>query len=255
MPETKPPDWENDPLSEFFKLAEHNHRVASLYYPAVFELLKQVELTFKEIQKAIEYDSKPVLIFPRFLIVRTHGSFLAALRLAMSGQIAEAYPVLRQAIEQAWYALHIAKDPFYPSRMEIWRSRNEDMAAKTKCKQEFTIANVRATHETLDPDTAKHLQQLYEFVIDFGAHPNQLGVLAGIAISEGDKRTDYKVGIICHETLPMLLSIRLIVAVAVGALKIFQQIFPERFEIMSIDKKIEELVPKLNSVFNQYLQE
>lgn len=251
----EPPPWEDDPLSEFFKLAEYNERVTSLNHPAVFELLKSVQSVFKDVQKAVEYDSKPELLIPRFLIVRTFSSFLAAIRLAMSGQIAEAYPVLRQAIEQSWYALHIAKDPSAPSRIEVWLRRNEDATAKTKCKEEFTIANVRATHKPLDPDTAMYLQELYESVIDYGAHPNQLGVLIGIAHSKGNKKIDYKVGIIFPQTLPMMLTVRLAVAVAVGALKVFQQIFPERFKIMSIDIRIEELVVKLNSVFKPYIQQ
>lgn len=250
----EPPQWDDDPLSELFKMAEYNERVTSLNHPTVFELLKGVQRTFKEVQNAVEHDSKPELLIPRFLIARTISSFFAAIRLAMSGQIAEAFPILRQAIEQAWYALHIAKDPSAPSRMEVWLNRNDDAEAKLKCKQEFTIANVRATHEALDPYTARHLQGLYESVIDYGAHPNQLGVLIGIAHSKGEKKIDYKVGIIYPETLSMMVTVRLAVAVAVGALKVFQRIFSERFEIMSIDNKIEGLVVQLNSVFKPYLQ-
>jgi hypothetical protein len=249
----EPPPWEDDPLSEFFKLAEYNDRVTSLNYLIVFELLKEVDSAFKDVQKAIEHDSKPELLVPRFLIVRTHSSFLAAIRLAMSGQIAEAYPVLRQAIEQAWYALHIAKDPSAPSCMEVWLRRNEDAMAKARCKQEFTIANVCATHEALDPDTSKHLKELYESVIDYGAHPNQLGVLVGIAHSKTAKKIEYQVGILNPKPLPMIVTVRLAVAVAVGAFKVFQLIFPERFRIMSLEIRIDELVVKLNSVFRPYI--
>jgi hypothetical protein len=250
----EPPPWGDDTLSEFLKLAEYNDRVTSLNHPIVFELLKSVDSTFKEVQKAVEHDSRPQLLVPRFLITRTHSSFLAAIRLAMSGQIAEVYPILRQAIEQAWYALNIAKDPAAPSRMEVWLRRNEDATAKATCKQEFTIANVRSTHEANDPDTARRLRELYESVIDYGAHPNQLGVLIGVAHSEAAKKIDYQVGILFPKILPMMMTIRLAVAVVVDALKVFQQIFPERFEIMSIDSKIGELVIKFNSVFRPYIQ-
>jgi hypothetical protein len=253
--EQKPPDWKNDPLSKFLKLAEYNDRVTSLNHPAVFELLKNVEKAFKEVQEAVEHDSRPELLVPRFLITRTHSSFLAAIRLAMSGQITEAYPVLRQAIEQAWYALHISKDPSAPSRMEIWLRRNEDATAKAKCKQVFTIANVRSTHEKIDHATAKHFQELYKSVIDFGAHPNQLEILVGIAHSKSSKKIDYQVGILCTKTLPVMVTIRLVVMVAIGTLKIFQQIFPERFKIMSINNGIDELVSQVNSIFRPYIRE
>jgi hypothetical protein len=255
MSAQEPPPWEDDPLSKFLKLAEYNDRVTSLNHPVVFELLKSVDSAFKEVQKAVEHDSRPELLVPRFLMTRTHSSFLAAIRLAMSGQIAEAYPVIRQAIEQAWYALHIAKDPTAPSRMEVWLRRNENAIAKAECKKEFTIANVRLTHEAIDSYTARHLFSLYESVIDYGAHPNQLGVLIGIAHSKTSNKIDYKVGMLCPKTLPMMVTVRLAVAVAVGALKVFEQIFPERFVIMGIDNRIFELVKQLNSIFRPYTNE
>lgn len=114
---------------------------------------------------------------------------------------------------------------------------------------------MRATHKALDPDEERQLQELYEKVIDYGAHPNQLGILITSKRSNANKKGNYKVGIIYPETLPMMLTIRFAVAVAIGSLKVFQRIFPERFEIMSIDKKIEELIVGLNSVFKQYLRE
>lgn len=254
MPDQEPPPWDDDPLSELFKLSEYNSRVTSLNFPEVFDLLKEVELVFKEVQSAVEHDSKSVLLIPRFLIIGTHSSFLASIRLAMSGQFAEAYPVLRRAIEQAWYALHIAKDPSAPSRLEIWLCRNEGAKEKTKCKQEFTIVNVHATLEALDHDTARHLKELYESLIDYGAHPNQLGVLINIAHSKTDEKIDYQVGILNPKPLPMIVTIKLAIAVAIGTLKVFQLIFPERFEIMSIDNRIEKLIVKLNTVFKLYAQ-
>jgi len=50
-----------------------------------------------------------------------------------------------------------------------------------------------------------------------------------------------------------MMTLRLAVAVAVGALKIFQRIFPERFELMSVNVKIDELVRALNTVFARYV--
>jgi len=42
------------------------------------------------------------------------------------------------------------------------------------------------------------------------------------------------------------------VAVAVGALKVFELIYPERFKITGVDLEIENLVAGLNSVFKPY---
>lgn len=187
-------------------------------------------------------------------MIRVHSSLLASMRLAMSGQALEAYVVLRSAIEQAWYALHIAKDPCPPELSTVWLTRNDDDTTRSKCKAEFLIARVRATHESLDLETARGLRHLYETVIDVGAHPNPLGVLAALNISEHASEKTYQVGILAPEPILVLSALHATVAVGVGALKVFQLVFPERFEIMGIDQEIKSLVGGLNSVFKPFVK-
>lgn len=253
MTEAQAPPWDDDPLSTFFKTAEYNDRVSALNLSTVYALLKRVHAAFGRVEAAVEKDNRQDLLIPRFFVVRAHSSFLAAIRLGMGGQLSESYAVLRAAIEQAWYALHIAKDPQPPGRSTVWLCRNDDEAAKAKCKTEFTVRNVRSTHESLDPATARQLHDLYETMIDFGAHPNQMGLLASLKKSETEKEINYQVGILCPDTVPLVSTLRLAVAVAVGGLRIFQLIFPERFRLTSLDAEIETLVAELNSVFKRYI--
>src|SRR5215831_2534858 len=63
-------------------------------------------------------------------------------------------------IENAWYALHLAKDPASPARAKVWLRRGEDDEAKKRCRAEFSVANVSATHRSLDTATEKVLHQL-----------------------------------------------------------------------------------------------
>jgi hypothetical protein len=171
----------------------------------------------------------------------------------MSGQVSEAFPVLRSAIESTWYALHIAKDPKGTERSEIWLRRNENEGAKTKCKSEFTVAKVKQTHEALDANTAKELHGIYENLIDFGAHPNQFGVMTSMKKrSESDKQIDFSVGVLYPEPLPVLFALRMAVAVAIGTLKTFQLVFPERFTLAGIDLEIEKLIAEANALFKSY---
>jgi len=150
--------------------------------------------------------------------------------------------------------LHIAKDPKPPNRAKVWLCRNENKASKAKCKNEFTVANVRSTHGSLDSVTAKQLHQLYETMIDFGAHPNQLGVLVEVSKLETEQEINYRVGILFPQIVPLVATLRMAVTMAVGALKVFQLIFPERFKIMGLDKEIKVFVSELNSVFKPYVQ-
>jgi tetratricopeptide (TPR) repeat protein len=252
MTDQEIPRWEDDPLSEFFANAEYNDRATSLNYPNVYAVLQRTHEAFTAFEKILENDGDPARLIPRFLIVRAHASFLAATRLAMSGELPEAYAVLRLALEQTWYALHIAKDPAPTRRAEIWLSRNTDDAAKTACKQEFTVRNVRTTHEQLDPDTAGQLQALYEAMIDFGAHPNQLGTLAAALKGHEDAaQITYGIGILHPVKIPQMATIRLAIAVAVGTLKVAQLIYPERLQNTESNAAVATLVADLNTVFKQ----
>jgi hypothetical protein len=245
MTQKKPPGWGNDPLSVFFKDAEYNDRVTALNFPKVFDLLGRVHMLFKRFEEAVEKDNREQYLVTRFLAVRSHSSFLAAIRLAMSGQVSEAFPVLRSAIESTWYALHIAKDPNGTERSEIWLRRNESEAAKAKCKSEFTVAKVRQTHKTLNANTAKELHGIYKNLIDFGAHPNQFGVMTSMKKnSESEKQVNFSVGILYPDRLPVLFALRMAVGVAIGT--------PQRFTLAAIDLEVEKLITEANALFRSY---
>ena len=249
MPERKPPPWGDDPLSTFFSEAEYNERVSPLNLAPIYALLQRLHAAFRGVEETVEKDNREELLLTRFLMVRAHSSFLAATRLAMSGQLFESYAPLRSSIEQAWYALHTAKDRQPPKRSEIWLCRNENKASKAKCKSEFSIANVRSTHESFDSATAKELHQLYEMTIDLGAHPNPPGVLTAMSRSETDKEINYRVGILFLKPISLLATLRTAVRVAVAVLKVFQVIFPDRFKLMRLDEEIQALATEANSVF------
>ena len=262
MTATVPPDWGDDPLSAYFRTAEYNDRASAANYPHVFELLKRTNAAMESAEAVVRRDSQPNLVIPRFLQIPVRSAFLAACRLALSGQLVEAHAVLRVGIEEAWYALHIAT-PIVPNggqnasampRWEIWMRRTDDEAAKRRCKNEFTIRNVRTTHERIDPATAARLHAVYETLIDFGAHPNEQGLLSSITKTEDEREIQYQIGILAPHEVPLMMSLRLAVAVAVGALKIFQRIFPERFVLMSIDLEIERLVADLNTIFSRWVK-
>jgi hypothetical protein len=263
MSERQPPPWPDDPLSAYFNMAEYNDRAGSLNYPTVYELLQKTNAALELAHSAVERDGKQELLIPRFLIVRVRSAFLAACRLALSGQIVEAHAVLRVAIEEAWYALHIGMQPPLAAptkdapdpkpRWEIWLRRNEDQSSKERCKREFTVKNVRTTHEERDSEAAKALHGLYETLIDFGAHPNEQGVISAMMKSEDKKQITYQVGILAPQELPLMMALRIAVGVAVGALKAFSLLFPDSYEQAKIPTKIEELVYLLNTVFKPWV--
>ena len=167
----------------------------------------------------------------------------------MSGQVPESFPVLRFVVESAWYALHIAKDPRGTERSKIWLSF-ETMTVKRKerCKSEFTVKKVLQTHQALEAAGARELHKVYETLIDCGAHPNQLSVMMGLVkTEETDNQVTYDVGIVQWKPVPF--GLQMAVETAIGALKTFQLVFPERFTNAGLDLEIKKLIPQANALF------
>lgn len=255
-PQALPP-WGDDPLSTFMSQAEHNERACALNWPDVYAVLQHAHRLLKRIGEILEKDPEDAnLLAPRLLTFRSHSAILAATRLAMSGQGFEAHPVLRAAIEQAWYALHIAKDPAPPARAQIWWDRDDSPQATQACKDEFTVGNVRRTHEGLDAATAAAMKSLYEDTITFGGHPNERGVASSLRIdrSSPDAAT-VGVGFLHPGTPTMAAALKGGVDVAVGVAKTVSLIYPERFRIAGVDEEIDRLVRHSGGdVFSKYAQ-
>jgi hypothetical protein len=219
----------------------------------VYALLQRVHVAYLRLVEAIENDHQEHVLVSRLLMCREHSSFLAAVRLAISGQVYESSAVLRCAIEQAWYALHIAKDPAPPNRAKVWLQRNQSNAAKSICKNEFTVTKVRSTHESIDSKTASHLQERYELMIDFGAHPNQFGVASSLRRKPEEEQPTYDSRVMAVDTVPVMFALRMAVEIALDGLKVFQLIYPERFMLVGLDRETETILNDINTAFRQYV--
>lgn len=160
MTESGPPPWGTDALSRYFSDAQHNERVGALNYPEVYDIVRRVHEAFELGEQLAEKGASKHSILPRILLVRAHSAFLAAARLALSGQATESQIVLRAGVEQAWYAVHIATDPEPFSRAEIWLKRHHSEDDTARSKQEFSVSNVRSSHEAVDAEGAKTMQWL-----------------------------------------------------------------------------------------------
>jgi hypothetical protein len=231
--------------------ADYNGRGFVHAYPDVYGTLGRMHAAFLQCREAIEKDSEQRRLIPRLLLVRAHSSCLAGMRLCMGGQLLESCVVLRAAVEQAWYALHIAKDPDSALlRTKLWLRRDE---SQSRLKDEFSIKNVRRTHRELDAVTEKHLHELYQWLIEAGAHPNPMGLLSGLKRTEEPKASTFHVPITCMDTVPLMSTTHKVLAVGVGVLSVYRLIFPERFALMGLDDKVTALVTALNSEFRTYV--
>jgi hypothetical protein len=243
------PPWGGDPLSTFLSNAQWNERALAVNAPDLYALLQRVHGSFEQLAAMTEKESNEHLLPTRFLMARAHAIWLAAVRLGMSGQVVEAYPLVRVVVENSWYALHLAKDSAPPARAEVWLRRSDDAVAEHRCATEFSVKNVRATHAALDPGNERALYEVYRWTIAFGGHPNERGVLSATTRTDAGGTYTYAVAQLTDRPLLITAALKATVEAAVGALRTFRLVFPERFEIMGLDRDVEKLVDEHNALF------
>jgi len=243
------PAWADDPLSTFLSNAQWNECATAANVRDLYALLQRVHGAFEQLTAITEKESNKHLLPTRFLMARAHAAWLAAVRLGMSGQVVETYPLVRVVVENAWYALHLAKDPAPPARAEVWLRRSDDASAEGRCATEFSIRNVRATHAALDAPNEGALHELYKRTIAFGGHPNERGVLSATTRIETGGIFTYEVALLTDRPLLIAAALKATIEAAVGALRTFRLVFPELFAIMGLDRDVEKLVDEHNAVF------
>jgi len=205
-------------------------------------------MAFHSAAGSVQAETDTKTLGPRILLARAYGAYIAATRLALSGQTLESYMAIRATIEIAWYALHMFADPDPPNRFMIWMGRHGDAAAKSRCQTEFQIENVRRTHATVDPAAEQILGGLYGETIDLGAHPNPRGVWGTVRHEETVDALTFEVDVFNadHERVASALS--RVVGSAIGALATFYWIFPKQFGAASLPREISHLIRDNNAV-------
>ena len=145
---------------------------------------------------------------------------------------------MRQCLEAALYGAYINQ---HPNAFETWVKRIQDDASRQKMKKEFTVANLRKTLETLDPDTFALWSRLYEKTIDFGAHPNPSALLSALKKQEHDKGIRWEVSYLTKEPEVIRGAMKSVAQVGIVSLRVFRHVFPKRFETLGITKSFPAL--------------
>src|SRR4029078_1125079 len=98
-----PIGWGDDKVTQFLEVAQQNSFATFVNLRVFFGHLIDVDSLFRQ---AIEHFGRHTDWLAGVFILRTHSAFLGAVRLGVSGQLPEAYMVLRSCLESALYSLH-----------------------------------------------------------------------------------------------------------------------------------------------------
>lgn len=230
------PTWTKpSKLTSFIIAAEQNSRTASNQFKNDFDKLVSVDEVLNK--AAINLDNT-IDWFVGFFLIRSHAAWRGAVRLATSGELPESYVVFRACLENALYGFYLYKNP---TSSKTWLSRHDSDEAKKKTRNEFTYANVLNELKNYDDKLSGITSELYERTIDYGGHPNPNALLTNSKQEVGDDKVVFDIMYMNANPDAMKLALKTSAQVGVAVLKIFQKVFPHRFDILNITTLIKQV--------------
>jgi hypothetical protein len=237
-----PPDWEKDSLSEFIETAHHNTIATFANLPNQYKVLKDIHDLYKYITDNLVNSPE---WFASFFLLKSHSAYLGGVRLAISGQCAETYMVLRGCIEAAIYGLYLSRNQ---ESQETWLNRHNNQESLRRVKDEFRIGKLLSFLESIDPIIHKVTVKLYELTIDYGAHPNELALTTLLRKEEKNGMVKFDLNYLSGDCPPFRLAVKIAAEVGLCSLYIFKNVYRERFAILGVDKKLDMLKTRLQKL-------
>lgn len=184
----RPVDWGTNPLTTFLAALEDQVLATFVNARPLVQVLIDFDAAF--VMRATGMFEKTKLgdAAAPLLAVRALSLQRAAVRLIMSGQLYESKVVLRALVESAMYAWAVHTDD---NTRNIWERRDESDADKKAARNRFAWRDLKTRLCGTSPEVGSEISELYDRLIDFGAHPNIGGIVDASWIEEvprGGKR-------------------------------------------------------------------
>ncbi|WP_152046747.1 hypothetical protein [Aureimonas psammosilenae] len=175
---------------------------------------------------------------PAFFLLRSHAAYRAAVGAVMGGQVYEAQAMLRLCLEHGSYSLYLGNNA---ERWSRWMARQDGEAQRKTVKAEFSYGKILRHVTNEAPKLAKILSELYERVIDLGAHPNEQGFSLNSVIREEGGNTHFDTIFLHGDGLALNAGLRLSAQVGLWPLHVGQLIYRERYELLGLREELQKL--------------
>jgi hypothetical protein len=232
----KPSGWGMDRLGNFLETAQLNTEASfvlskNLYARLIdkdahFSVMEDV--TIQHLIKGLR-DKHPNQVLSgkqikdeewmeTYFFKQAHSCFLGATRLAMSGQVPQAYMVMRGLLENAMYCFRVHHNP---TLKIVWLNRGADLKA---CKDNFRTFQIWEDFRNHAPSHIyTRLNGLYDKTVDDGAHPNVNAYVQNAVYVSKDNSAQFTLNILNPGEADNCLSA--LIDAAEVALEVFDLVF------------------------------
>jgi len=224
--------WADHPLAHFLAAAWRNTVRSFNRQRTHYETLSAVDGVFREL---IEHAGESPERLAGSMLIRTHGSLLAASSLALSGQVAESYAMMRNSLRAALHGVFLAGDA---ERQRIWIARTDDDQAAERMRATFATGPMLRHLRELDSATAGIYERLQQRTIDRGAYPNANGGFA----QNGDLQSiDFSLAYLVTDDEVQRMALRSVAQVGICALSMFYYVYGEQYREHKLDARLAKL--------------
>jgi len=215
-----PVGWGKDVMSEFQAMAIHNE-YASFVHTSGWQ--NAFEKVAGDLKMCSLYSIETMLKAPepasRLLFMQAHNQFMAAVRMAASGQCVAAYPLARAIVESALYGWYLSTD------VEVSRRWHEKPAKRKKNDEwgkEFRFGEMAGKLDKVKTGRGQWAKSLHQMAIDFGAHPNADGLYSNMSKQRvGENQMLVQMRYLHTVDRPALLANKFVIEAGLFALELF----------------------------------
>lgn len=237
-----PPGWGDDKLSAYLAIAQRNTFASFVQHQPAYTRLLAIDLQFRTLLDGLDSLSRREELVASLPCFRAHACFLASTGLALAGQPYEAAAVSRASLECALYGLFIVHKA---GAADLWLHRDRDAASKRRMKDTFTAGAVLNHLRKVNPKLGGPVKEVYEMLIDLGAHPNPAGLLGSAESEETAEGTRLNTVYLCDNSITLWLGIKNSTRAGLASLAIVCETYPTRAEILGVKAKLASLAAGL----------
>jgi len=199
--------------------------------------MKYVEV-FSKLSKETNIESSPAAF-----LARAYGCYLAAVRISLSGQFAEAFVMFRACIEHALYGYYIKENPKLGN---IWAERHQSKEAGKLVRKNFRIGDILNFLTTREPKVGPFIKDMYEKSIDYGAHPNVYSIACNLRYIE-DERKDV-IDIFNNDAYLLKSCLLANARFGLGCISVLRLIYPKQLKNRGVPEELGWLFSRLNEL-------
>lgn len=246
-----PKNWEESELTRFFAHLEQQIVASFAGLPEWFDILIRIDQSVTEKAPTFFHEIDVSRRTSVKLFMRCFATYRTAVRLSVSGQLFEATVLMRSLLESAVYAWVCSVSDGHRS---AWEERGDSDERRRLSRKLFQWKDILSLLESADKDLAPRISDMYDQLIDYGAHPN----VDGLALSSDVKylgHDKYEITtVFAHGREAVLLAILDLIRCMHYVCQLLFMVIKERLQILGLDAEfiktsvlIHELIGKLEA--------